>query len=219
MMILFPALGVLVVLIAAYVITGLYVTLPTKGKSITGYGNPKSALLVIDVQNDITNNKSYSKTSEFVDSVNRSIEFAEKNAMEILYIKNIYGSNPVAMLLSGGKGKKGTEGVEFDSRLNIVNDNVFTKSRGDSFSSAEFKKYLISKKVESLYIAGADAAGCILRTAQGGRNREYNVTIIKDAIITAANDTKMKQLKEQYKKYGIDTITLNELCSIYVKVK
>lgn len=211
MTILFSVIGVLIILVSAYVITGLYVTLPTKGKSIAVYSNPKSALLVIDVQNDITNDKAYGKTSEFVESVNQAIAVAEENGMEILYVKNIYGSNPIILLLSGGKGKKGTNGVEFDSRLSVVNNNVFAKSRGDSFSSAEFEKYLISKKVDTLYIVGADAAGCVLRTAQGGRNRGYNVIIINDAVITAINDVKMKQIEEQYRKDGIKTIKLNEL--------
>jgi nicotinamidase-related amidase len=211
MAILFSVLGVLVALVATYVITGLYVTLPTKGERIARYNDPKSALLVMDVQNDITRDKAYGNTEGFVESVNQSTAFAEENGMEIIYVKNIYGNNPVVLLLAGGKGKRGTEGVEFDSRLNVVNGNVFVKSRGDSFSSAEFENYLIAQKIDTLYIVGADAAGCVLRTAQGGKNRGYNVTIIKDAVTTAANDTKMKQVEEQYKKDGIITVTLNEL--------
>lgn len=54
--------------------------------------------------------------------------------------------------------KKGTEGVEFDDKLNIVNRNIFTKSIGDSFSVASFEKYLVANKVDTLYIVGADAA-------------------------------------------------------------
>lgn len=211
MTVLYAILGVLAVLIACYIITGLYVTLPTKGKIITGYVNPKSALLVIDVQNDITKSKAYPKASEFVECVNQAIEIAKENGMEILYVKNVYGSNPIVMLLSGGKGRKGTEGVEFDSRLKIVHHNVFSKSIGDSFSSIELEKYLIAQKVDSLYIAGADAAGCVLRTAQGGKNRGYSVTIVRDAVITAVKDAKMKQVEKLYQKGGIKTITLREL--------
>lgn len=210
MIILFSVLGVLIILVATVALINLYMITPTKGEIIPAYSNPKSALLVMDVQNAITKNKSYGKTSEFVERVNQAIELAKEKEMEILYVKNEY-TNPVIILLSGGVGKKGTKGVEFDDRLNIVNRNIFTKSIGDSFSNTGFENYLIAKKVSSLYIVGADAAGCVLRTAQGGRNRKYNVTIISDAVITIASDVKMKQVEEQYKKDGIETITLNEL--------
>lgn len=209
MIILFSVLGVFIILFTIVAIMNIYAITPTKGESITGYGNPKSALLVIDLQNDITNSKSYRNTSEFVKNVNKAITIAEEQEMEIIYIKTVY-TNPVFTLLTG-VGKKGTEGVEFDERLSVVNRNIFTKSIGDSFSVTGFENYLVSKKVASLYIVGADAAGCVLRTAQGGRNRNYSVTIIKDAVITVVNDTKMKQTEEQYKKDGIETITLNEL--------
>lgn len=209
MIILFSVLGVFVIFFISVALLNLYYITPTKGEPVAKYKNPKSALLVIDMQNDITNSSLYKGTPEFVKSVNLAIEFANENGMEILYVKNEY-TNPIVILLSGGRGKKGTEGVEFDSRLNVVNKNIFTKALGDSFSVASFEEYLVSNEVDTLYLIGADAAGCVLRTAQGGRNRNYSVTIVRDVVITAVNDTKMKQVEEQYKKDGIKTIALNE---------
>lgn len=214
MTILFSVLGVLVAVIAAYVATGLYMTLPTKGSHIATYDTPNAALLVMDVQNDITHGKAYGDTSAFVEHVNQAIAVAEENGMDVLYIQNVYGNNPIVMLLSGGTGQKGTPGVEFDSRLKVVSNHVFVKSRGDSFSSETFEQYLVDRKIDTLTIVGADAAGCVLRTAQGGKNRGYGVTIIKDAVITAANDAKMKLVEEQYTKDGIEMITLDEFGQI-----
>jgi nicotinamidase-related amidase len=104
-----------------------------------------------------------------------------------------------------GRYKKDTIGAEFDSRLQIVNENVFSKSIGDSFSSKDFEEYLIANEIDTLYIVGADAAACVYRTAEGGMNRQYHVNIIKDAIITV-NDSAMTQMLTQYDSDGIGVI-------------
>lgn len=163
---------VTIIFIGIVVLTSLSVAKPTTGEVIAKYNNPKSALLVIDVQNDTTGNTAlYGDTTGFIENVNQGITFAEENGMEILYVKNIIGSNPIIGLLAQGKYKKGTTGVELDNNLLLVNDNIFEKSIGDSFSSSEFEEYLIAKEVDTLYIAGADAAGCVYSTAGGGLNR------------------------------------------------
>jgi len=74
---------------------------------------------------------------------------------------------------------------------------------------------LISKNIDTLYIIGADAAGCIYSTARGGLNRNYTVNIVKDSIITRSEDI-MDQMLNQYNKDGIAVIDLtkfDELCS------
>jgi len=216
MVVLFSIIGFVVICVATVVSTSLYIANPTKGVAITRSNDPKSALLVIDVQNDITGNTGvYKNTAEFVERVNHTISIAEEHGMEILYVKNVYGNNPIITLLSGGRFKKGTDGAEFDSNLYVVNSNVFVKSIGDSFSSIAFDEYLISRNVDTLYIIGADAAGCVYNTARGGLNRNYNVSIIKDSIITR-NDDIMAQMLSQYEKDGIAVIDLtkfDEFCS------
>jgi nicotinamidase-related amidase len=214
--ILLAVIGVVIIFIAAVVMTGLHLITPTKGAYISVYTDPNSALLVIDVQNDITSNTgTYGDTAAFVREVNRAIAIAEESGMEILYMKNEYDSDRSIMLLSGGKFQRGTMGVEFDSGLRVVNNNVFTKSIGDGFSSKEFEKYLISHSVDTLYIVGADAAACVYKTAQGGINRNYSVFVIKDAI-TTRGESVLTQMLEQYEKEGIgvidmaDWIKLNE---------
>ena len=216
MVVLFSIIGLVVICAATVVLTSMYIASPTKGAAITRSNEPKSALLVIDVQNDITGNDgAYKNTAAFVERVNHTISLAEENGMEILYVKNVYGNNPIIMLLSGGRFKNGTHGAEFDSNLNVVNDNVFVKSIGDSFSSISLDEYLVSLNVDTLYIIGADAAACIYSTARGGLNRNYNVNIIKDSIITRSDDV-MTQMLDQYEKDGIAVIELtkfDELCS------
>jgi nicotinamidase-related amidase len=204
-------IGVVVIVGAAIILTILHANTPTKGASISQYGNPKSALVVLDIQNDITS--IYGDTAEFVDKVNRAITIARGSEMEIIYIKSEYGDNPIIPLLNGGRFKKGTYGAELDGRLDIVNGNIFSKLISDSFSSKDFEEYLMSQKIDTLYIVGADAAACVHKTALGGINRKYQVNIIKDAIITS-NDAVMQQMLNQYVIDGIIVIDLTKFAEI-----
>jgi len=68
--------------------------------------------------------------------------------------------------------------------------------------------------VDTLYIIGADASACIYSTARGGLNRDYNVNIIKDSIITR-NDEIMAQMLNQYEKDGITVIDLTVFMARY----
>jgi len=208
MITLFSIVGALAFCATIVILTGIYYNSPTKGAPIEQYDNPKSALLVVDVQKDITNDSSpYDNIEGFVYNVNQAITHAEKNDMEIIYIKNECGNNPIIKLLSGGKFKEGTEGVEFDSNLLVLNDNIFIKNKGDSFSIKEFDEYLISNQVDTLYIVGADASACVYNTARGALNRDYVVSVIEDAIITV-NDKTMSKMLKQYEKDGIEVTNM-----------
>jgi len=204
--VLLSIVGVIIVLIITVVLTSLHISTPTNGTAISAYDNPKSALLVIDVQNDTTGSTAmYGDTAGFVGKVNQAIAAAEQNEMEIIYIKNVYKGNPLVSIFSRGRYKEGTNGAELDRNLRVANKNIFTKSIGDSFSSKDFEEYLISKEIDTLYIVGADAAACVFSTARGGINRNYSVNIIDDAIITI-NDAIMASMVKQYHSLGIETL-------------
>ena len=76
------------------------------------------ALLVIDIQNDIT--KHY---GDIIDRLNAAVDWAAEQGMEVVYIKH---NN-----LSPGTRtfKPDTKGAEFVPELKIVSDNVFIKSK------------------------------------------------------------------------------------------
>ena len=77
MVVLFSIIGFVVICAATVVLTSLYIANPTKGVAITRSNDSKSALLVIDVQNDITGNTGmYKNTTEFVERVNHTVSLA-----------------------------------------------------------------------------------------------------------------------------------------------
>ncbi|MDF2597169.1 MAG: cysteine hydrolase [Clostridia bacterium] len=200
--------GVILIVTAIYVIRVLSLTTATKGDAIREYSDPKSALLVIDMQNDTTRNNSfYGDTTDFIDKVNKAINIAKEKSMEIIYIKQEYKNNPLDLLISSGKYRAGTEGVQLDSRLQVANENIFTKVKSDAFSSKNLENYLVSKQIDTIYIVGADATACVYKTALGGITRKYKVFVVEDSIISLNNEI----IKEMLKKYSSDGIDITNL--------
>lgn len=200
--------GAILMVAAIFAIRMLSLSTPSEGEAIREYSDPKSALFVIDMQKDTTGNTSfYGDTTDFIGKVNKAIDIAKKKSMEIIYIKQEFKNNPLDSLISSGKYKAGTEGVQLDSRLQAENENIFTKVKSDAFSSKDLENYLVSKQIDTIYIVGADATACVYKTALGGINRKYKVFVVEDSIITLNNEI-MKEMLNKYSSDGIDITSL-----------
>ena len=112
-----------------------------------------SALVVIDLQNDIT--KHY---REIIDPVNAAIDWAVQKELWVIYIQH---NN-----LSAGTRtfKPGTRGAELVSELNVVSGHIFTKSKSNALTSEAFAAFIQEHGLSEIYIVGADAASASCRS-------------------------------------------------------
>lgn len=112
-----------------------------------------SALVVIDLQNDIT--KHY---REIIDPVNAAIDWAVQKELWVIYIQH---NN-----LSAGTRtfKPGTRGAELVSELNVVSGHIFTKSKSNALTSEAFAAFIQEHGISEFYIVGADAASASCRS-------------------------------------------------------
>jgi nicotinamidase/pyrazinamidase len=185
---------------------------PTEGKRISAYAKPQKALLVIDVQEDYTGLKGkqpvpYKNVEDKIATINRLIDAASKTGTQVVYIRQIFDNN-VLMRLFVGRTIEGLPGTELDSRIKVINGNDFTKKISDSFSNPKLEEFFIAHQANELYLVGLDAAYCVHKTALGGLNRGYKVTVVKDAIL-ARDD--MSDILKRYEKDGIAVTTSKEL--------
>lgn len=112
-----------------------------------------SALVVIDLQNDITKNY-----KEIIEKVNEAIDWAVEKGLRVVYIQH---NN-----LSAGTRtfKPGTHGAELVPEMKIVSAHIFTKSKSNALTSEAFTAFIQEHGITEFYIAGADAAACIKST-------------------------------------------------------
>ncbi len=156
------------------------------------------ALVVIDLQNDITKNY-----KEIIENVNRAIDRAVSNNMPIVYIKH---NN-----LSAGTRtfKAGTKGAELVPELKTVSDNVFVKTKSNALTSKDFAAFIAENKVNEFYIAGADATGCVKSTCYNMAKLGYTVHVLSDCI-TSYNKKKLPEMLDYYKSKGCEADRLDE---------
>lgn len=157
------------------------------------------ALVVIDIQNDITKNY-----KEIIDNINKSIDWAVKNEIHVVYIGH-------ENLSAGTRTfKPNTQGAELSPDLKIVSENVFTKSKGNALTSEEFAGFINKKEIDEFYLTGADAVACVKSTCFNLCKANYKVNVISDCI-TSYDKKKLDEMLHYYESKGSKITCLNDL--------
>ncbi|MFQ8706904.1 MAG: cysteine hydrolase family protein [Thomasclavelia sp.] len=159
----------------------------------------EKALIVIDIQNDITKNY-----KEIIDNINKSIEWAVKNNIHVVYIRHYN--------LSAGTRtfKPDTYGSKLVSDLKIASNNIFIKSKGNALTSENFLDFINKNKISEFYITRADAVACVKSTTYNLRKANYKVNVLSDCI-TSYNKKKINEMLHYYEDKGCKLINLNDL--------
>lgn len=152
----------------------------TKGSRIGSYASPRTAILIVDVQEDYTGPRAkqvYKDADRILAAANGLIEEARPAGSLVVFIENVV-DNPILKVITGGLNAPGAPGTEMDRRLaRIPGTRTFTKRESDAFSNPEFDAFLRESQVDHVVITGLDAAICVNATALGALGRGYKVTM------------------------------------------
>ncbi|WP_306601837.1 isochorismatase family cysteine hydrolase [Geothrix sp. 21YS21S-2] len=158
---------------------------PSKGPKIPEYATPRTALLVVDLQEDYTGPQAkqpYRDADRIVSFANGLLASAQAKGILVVHIKNEI-ANPILKLLVGGINAPGEPGTEMDRRLlQVPGAKTFTKRNSDAFSNPEFDAFLRANQVNQVLITGLDGAMCVDATARGALGRGYAVTMFTGGI-------------------------------------
>ena len=159
----------------------------------------KKALVVIDIQNDITKNY-----RDIIDNINKSIDWAVVNDIHVVYIRH-------ENLSAGTRTfKPNTRGAELVSDLKMVSKNIFTKYKGNALSSEDFTDFIHKNEIGKFYITGADATACVKSTCYNLCKSNYKVNVLSDCI-TSYDKKKIDEMLNYYEKNGSKIMNLNDL--------
>lgn len=158
-----------------------------------------SALVVIDLQNDITKNY-----REIIENVNEAIDRATQNGLWVIYIRH---NN-----LSAGTRtfKPGTHGAELVPEMKVVSGHIFTKSKSNALTSEEFAAFIKENGIDEFYVVGADAAACIKSTCYNMTKNGYAVHVLSDCI-TSYDKKLLPEMLTYYKSKGCEIVTLHQV--------
>ena len=158
----------------------------------------KKALVIIDIQNDITKNY-----KDIIGNINKAIDWAVNNNIHVIYIRHENLSDGTRTL------KPNTFGSELVSDLKIVSKNIFTKYKGNALTSEEFTDFISKNEICDFYITGADAAICVKSTCYNLRKANYGVNVLSDCV-TSYDKRKIDEMLRYYESKGSKIICLNE---------
>ncbi len=148
------------------------------------------ALVVIDIQNDITKNY-----KEVIGNINAAIDWAADNNIHIVYIKH---NN-----LSAGTRtfKPNTRGAELVPDMKIASKNIFVKNKGNALTSEAFAAFISENGIKEFYIAGADAVACVKSTCYNMAKNGFKVHVLSNCI-TSYDKKKIPEMIDYYKRNG-----------------
>ena len=158
-----------------------------------------SALVVIDLQNDITKNY-----REIVERVNRAIAWAVETEMYVVYIKH---NN-----LSAGTRtfKPNTHGAELVPELDVVSDFIFVKSKSNALTSEDFLRFIEDHGITEFFLTGADATACVKSTCFNMTKSGYKAHVLSDCV-TSYDKKKLPEMLAYYESKGSSVESLDDL--------
>ncbi len=136
----------------------------------------KPALLVIDVQNAYIN---------WMDQSNKDIAFEYINALINLFEKY---DLPIINVYHQDKNwgpSEDSEEFKFAPEIKIEDEYPrVVKNYGNAFTKTNLDKILNEKEVNTLFLCGLSATGCVLSTYVGANDHDYKVFLIENALLS-----------------------------------
>ncbi|MBI3429409.1 MAG: isochorismatase family protein [Actinobacteria bacterium] len=132
-----------------------------------------SALLVIDVQNNVVDDAWH--RDEIVRNINSAVAKARAGNTEVIWIQHSSKDLPIE-----------SEGWEIVPELRpLESEPILRKLYRSSFEDTELEPLLDKLGVDHLYITGAQTNNCVRHTSHAALERGYDITLIKDAHTTS----------------------------------
>jgi len=135
-------------------------------------GRNETALLVVDVQNDVVGNAW--KRDEVVDRIAGLVDSARAADVPVVWVQH----NDEEMWI----GSAGWAIV--DQLQRAEGEHRIDKEYGDSFADTKLESVFDELNVGHIVLCGAQTDACITATMYGGIIRGYDVTLVEDAHTT-----------------------------------
>ncbi len=137
----------------------------------------KPALLVIDVQNAYMPSMDQSDKDLAVEYINALIDVFEKYNLPII---RVYHQD------KKWGPEQDSEEFKFVPEIKVKDEYpMVIKHYGNSFNKTNLDKILKEKDINTVFLCGLSATGCVLATHIGALDNDYNVFMIKNALLSS----------------------------------
>jgi len=136
----------------------------------------KPALVVMDVQNAWLPYMDEQDKKIGMEHINWAINLFRDNGFPVIVVYHTDPENGPA---------PGTEAFEFPKTVAIrADDPRVVKNYGSAFKKTELDRMLKERGVNTVFLVGLSAVGCVLATYHGADDLDYKVFMVKHALIS-----------------------------------
>ena len=133
---------------------------------------PNTALLVVDVQNDVVANAH--QRDEVIANINTLIDNARARQVPVIWVQHSDDNMP-----------ENSDGWQYVPELQRqASEPLVHKKYGDSFEDTTLESELAQRGVGRLVVIGAQTDACIRATLHGAFTRGYDTFLVADAHTT-----------------------------------
>lgn len=174
--------------------------------------NMKTALLIIDIQNDYFDKGTNPLTGSDKASENARLiltKFREES-LPVIHIQHIATKPSATFFLQGTKGAEIHDNVK-----PLESEKLIIKHSPNSFQGTELLEYLKSKNITDLVICGMMTHMCVDATVRAAKDFGFNIILIGDACATKDLDLNGQTVKAE----EVQTSFLAAINYVYAIVK
>lgn len=169
----------------------------------------KTALLVIEMQNDMLWDKRKDKftydTESLTAAVNAAIGRYSAEGSDIIYIAQIYPDTPSNHIIFGFQ-IAGTEGAMLYDGLDVVSELYFEKNVSDVYLAEDFRAFMEAQGYTRILLCGIDECACIAATAKSAVRTGAKVGILTAASATRFDAAKRAKTRAELRACGVEAV-------------
>jgi nicotinamidase-related amidase len=136
----------------------------------------KPALVVMDIQNAFMPYMDGEETEGALPMINATIDLFRKRGLPVI---RVYHTEP------GHGPEPGTVGFEFPETVRIQDsDPVVVKNHPSAFTQTELDRILREQGVDTVFLSGLSAVGCVLATYFDADRLDYRVFMVRGGLIS-----------------------------------
>jgi nicotinamidase-related amidase len=135
-------------------------------------GRPNTALLVIDMQNQVVDGAC--NRDSVIANIGTLVGQARAEEVPVVWVQHSHDGM-----------KQGSQGWQYVAELvRRESEPLVHKRYGDSFEDTDLEERLAEQRIGRLVVTGAQTDACIRATIHGAFTRGYDVTLVGDAHTT-----------------------------------
>ena len=130
----------------------------------------KKALVVVDMQQELTRNPKLYNSQKLIDTVNDAIQKFRQNSSPVIFIQH-----------NNKKLVANTPGWEIDNQLDrLPTDTIIQKKHGNAFQETELKTLLEENQIDELVFCGISSHGCVKHSCLGSLDNNFKTLLLQN---------------------------------------